>query len=114
MLPYERLEVFWVAEEYVAFIDSLMPRVRLREPNDADQLDRASGSIPNNISEGCADRPRRERMRFFGYSRRSVSECHTIMRRLHRRGVITETELRISYFYCDRLSGMLYKLIQAQ
>jgi hypothetical protein len=28
MLPHERLEAYWLAEEYVAFIDDLLPRVR--------------------------------------------------------------------------------------
>jgi four helix bundle protein len=114
VLPYERLEVYWLADEYVAFIDHILPRIRRKTPNDADQLDRAASSIPNNIAEGSADRSRADRIRFFTYSRRSSSECHNIILRAGRSRCVSEAEVRISHSYADRLSAMLYKLIRVQ
>jgi four helix bundle protein len=114
VLPYERLEVYWLAEEFVAYVDYLMPRLRKKNRTDALQLDRAAGSIVNNICEGSADRPPKERIRFFSYSRRSVSECDTAFQRFHRNRTITDSERRITYSYADRLSAMLYNLIRGQ
>ncbi len=114
MLPYEKLEVYWLADEYVAFIDYILPGIQRSAPSDGRQLDRCAGSIPYNITEGCADRPPKERARFFSYARRSTSEAHAIITRVRRRGCITEPQLRISYSYADRVSAMLYNLIQAQ
>ena len=51
MLPYERLDVYWLADEYVAFIDYLLPGIKGLAPNDANQLDRAAGPIPYNITD---------------------------------------------------------------
>ena len=49
MLPHERLEAYWLAEEYVAFIDHLLPRVQTVSRHDADQLDRSGGSLVFNL-----------------------------------------------------------------
>jgi four helix bundle protein len=114
MLPHERLEVYWLAQEYVAFVDYLMPSFKRAPRNDVNQLDRAAGSIPYNIGEGCSDRTPKERIRFFCYARRSTSECHAIFTRLHRRGCVSDLHLRISYSYADRISAMLYNLIKVQ
>ena len=114
MLPYEKLEVYWRAQEYVAFVDYLMPSIKRAPRGDLSQLDSAAGSIPYNIGEGCSDRPPKERIRFFCYARRSTSECHAIFTRLHRRGCVSDLHLRISYSYADRISAMLYNLIKAQ
>ena len=114
MLPYERLEVYWLAEEYVAFIDIVLQRLDRRFAVDADQLRRASGSIIYNIAEGAGDRSRADRVRLLTYARRSVSETHSVIRRLQRFGVVTADEVRISYSYADRISAMLWNLIRAQ
>lgn len=114
MLPYERLAVYWLAEEYVAFLRGLIDRIRDGSEEDAEQLDQASGSLPNNISEGAAKRSRKDRIRFFGYGRSSASECHTVVRRHVKAGRLTEVEERISYSYADRISAMLYNLMRKQ
>jgi four helix bundle protein len=114
MLPYERLEVYWLAEEYVAFIDLVLRRLSRKHATDADQLRRAAGSITFNIAEGASDRPRGDRIRLLGYARRSVSETNSIMRRLARIEAVSPTDAGISYSYADRISAMLYNLIRSQ
>ena len=114
MLPYERLEVYWLAEEYLAFIDLVVQRLDRRFAWDADQLRRAAGSITYNIAEGAGDRPRGDRVRLLTYARRSASETNSVIRRLMRSGVVSADEERVSYSYADRISAMLWKLIRAQ
>ena len=55
-----------------------------------------------------------DRVRLLTYARRSVSETHSVIRRLQRFGVVTADEVRISYSYADRISAMLWNLIRAQ
>ena len=114
MLPFERLEVYWLAEEYVGFIDFVLRRLSARWATDSDQLRRAAGSITYNIAEGVADRPRGDRVRLLTYARRSASETISVLRRLARSDVVSADEVRIAYSYADRISAMLWRLIQAQ
>jgi hypothetical protein len=58
MLPHERLEAYWLAEEYVAFIDYLLPRIKTGSRHDADQLDRSGGSLVLNFIEAASDNHR--------------------------------------------------------
>jgi len=112
MLPAERLEVYWLAEEYVAFLDHVLPRVRVLLRNDADQLDRSGGSLVFNLIEAAAEKSPGDKARFLRYSRREVSESYGVLWRQHRKGRITVVELRIANYYADRLSAMLWGLIR--
>ena len=112
MLPHEKLEAYWLAEEYVAFIDHLMPRVRMASRSDADQLDRSGGSLVYNLIEGATDTSPGDKVRFFRYSRRELSESYGVLWRQHRKTCITDTEIRIAKYYAERLSGMLWGLIK--
>ena len=112
MLPHEGLEAYWLAEEYVAFIDRLLPRVKRAERHDADQLDRSGGSLVFNLIEAAADKSPGDKGRFFRYSRREISESYGVLWRLHRKQRITDAEMRIAKYYADRLSAMLWGLIK--
>ena len=112
MLPHEKLEVFWLAEEYVAFIDHILPRIKATSKRDADQLDREAGSIILNLMEGAAELAPLEKARYFRYSRREVSESFGVFWRHHRKHRITDAELRIARYYADRISAMIWGLIR--
>ena len=112
MLPHEKLEAFWLAEEYVAFIDHILPRVILASKRDGDQLDRNAGSLLLNLIEAAADHSPGDKVRFFRYSRREVSESYGVFWRQHRKHNITEAELRIARHYTDRLSAMIWGLMK--
>ena len=112
MLPHERLEAYWLAEEYVAFIDHLLPRIRQASRNDADQLDRAGGSLVFNLIEAAADTSPGDKARFFRYSRREVSESYGILWRQRRNKIITDSEMRAARYYTDHLSAMIWKLMK--
>jgi four helix bundle protein len=112
MLPHERLEAYWLAEEYVAFIDYLLPRIKTGSRHDADQLDRSGGSLVLNFIEAASDKSPGDKVRFFRYSRREISESYGVLWRQHRKKHITDTEMRIARYYTDRLSAMLWGLIK--
>ena len=112
MLPHETLEAYWLAEEYVAFIDYLLPRIRRASRHDADQLDRSGGSLTFNLIEAAADTSPGDKARFFRYSRREINESYGVLWRHHRKKTITDAELRIARYYTDHLSAMLWRLIK--
>ena len=112
MLPHERLEAYWLAEEYVAFSDHLLPRVKTVSRHDADQLDRSGGSLVFNLIEAAADKSPGDKVRFFRYSRREISESYGVLWRHHRKQRITDAELRVARYYADRLSAMLWGLMK--
>ena len=112
MLPHEALEVYWLADEYAAFCEHLLPRVMQVSRHDGDQLDRASGAIPTQITEAGSELSNGDKAKYFRYARREALETLAILRRQCRRGGITASELRIAEHYVDRLSAMLYKLIK--
>ena len=112
MLPHERLDAYWLAEEYVAFLDRLLPRVRIESRHDADQLDRSGGSLVFNLIEAAANKSPGDKVRFFRYSRREISESYGVLWRHHRKTRITAAEMRIARYYADRLSAMLWGLIK--
>jgi four helix bundle protein len=111
MLPHEKLEAFWFAEEYVAFIDHLLPRIRGASKRDGEQLDGSGGSIVLNFIEACTDHSPGDKVRFFRYSRREANEAYGVLYRHRRKHTITEAELRIAKYYADRLSAMIWGLI---
>lgn len=112
MLPHEKLEAFWFADEYVAFIDYIMPRIKATSKRDADQLDREGGSIVLNLIEAAAELSPADKARFLRYSRRETNESFGVFWRHHRTRRITDDELRIARYYIDRLSAMLWGLIK--
>ena len=113
MLPHEKLEAFWFAEEYVAFIDYLLPRINAASKRDGHQLDGSGGSILLNFIEACADHSPGDKVRFFRYSRREANEAYGVFYRHRRKNTITEAELIIAKYYADRLSAMIWGLIKA-
>jgi four helix bundle protein len=112
MLPHERLEAYWIAEEYVAFIDHIMPRIKATSRRDADQLDREGGSIVLNLIEAAADVSPADKVRFFRYSRREVNESFGVFWRHHRKNKISDADLRTARYYADRLSSVIWGLMK--
>ena len=112
MLPHERLESYWLAEEYVAFIDYLLPRIKRASRRDADQLDRSGGSLVFNLIEAAAEHSPGDKARFFRYCRREISESYGVCWRHHRRRRLSDAEIRTAKHYADRLSAMLWGLIK--
>ncbi len=51
-ISVRRLDAYRVALELLEYVETLLPRIRSKAPAQADQLDRACPSIPQNLGEG--------------------------------------------------------------
>jgi four helix bundle protein len=71
---HERLNVYQASIRFVASATSLLETVS-KKISVADQLDRASTSIPLNIAEGNGKYTPPDRCRFFDNARGSALEC---------------------------------------
>ena len=79
MLGYQRLDVYQCAVRLVGHAARLSEGIPRGYSSLADQLRRASLSIPLNIAEG-AGRPRdADAARFYGIARGSAMECGAIL-----------------------------------
>ena len=75
MLDHERLDVYQAAVQFLALTHGVLQRLPRGNANLADQLGRASLSISVNIGEGTGKRSKKDRARFYEYSRGSAMEC---------------------------------------
>jgi four helix bundle protein len=79
MLDFERLDVYRLAIEFIAFAYKVVEGLPTGSADLADQLKRASTSIAFNISEGSGRICSNDRARFHGIARGSAMECAAIL-----------------------------------
>ena len=79
VFDHERLDVYQVAIEFVVAANSIVEHLPRGRSHLADQLHRASTSVPLNIAEGAGETSARERARFYRMARRSGTECAAIL-----------------------------------
>lgn len=72
---HERLDVYWVSIDFVAWVSGVVDGFGGLARNARDQLIRSSQSIPLNIAEGNAKRPGPDRRRYFETARGSATEA---------------------------------------
>ena len=72
---HEKLDVYRISLEYVAYVYKLSARLKGNHRHARDQILRASQSIPLNIAEGNGRRGPADRRRFFDIARASALEC---------------------------------------
>ena len=72
---HERLEVYQIAIEFVAWSESVLESCKGKASSAKQHLDEASSSIPNNIAEGNGKWSKRDRKKFFEIARGSALEC---------------------------------------
>ena len=72
---HERLEVYQIAIEFVAWSESVLESRKGKASSAKQHLDEASSSIPNNIAEGNGKWSKRDRKKFFEIARGSALEC---------------------------------------
>lgn len=71
---HEKLEVYQFSLQFMEWLNPLWNQIR-KNRNIAEQLDRASISVPLNIAEGNGKSYPKERKRFFEIARASALEC---------------------------------------
>ena len=110
---HERLDVYQVALEFVAWaadlIDELRGNRRAREV--CYHLDRASLSILFNIAEGNGKRQRAVRAKFFDDSRGSATECAGCLDAMVARRCCADARVQHGKALLVRVVSMLSKLI---
>ena len=76
---HERLDVYRIAIEFLALADALAAALPKGRAYLADQLRRASASIPPNIAEGAGEYAPADKARFYCMARRSATESAAIL-----------------------------------
>lgn len=76
---HEKLDVYAHAIDFVALASVMAEQLPSGRGYLADQLNRASSSIPFNIAEGAGEFASKEKARFYRMARRSATECAAIL-----------------------------------
>jgi four helix bundle protein len=90
---HERLEVYGRALDFAIAANAIREGLPAGRGALADQLDRASVSIPLNIAEGAGEFAGREKARFYRIARRSATECAAILDVAKRLGLAGDREV---------------------
>jgi four helix bundle protein len=107
---HERLDVYQLSLNYVAWAYDLSKSLNGPDRHARDQLLRASLSIPLNIAEGNGKGTASDRRRFFEIARGSTLECAAIQDTLVACGVIEKAETENGRTMLLRIVSMLTKL----
>ncbi len=79
MFDREKLDVYQVSLQFVAWVFNRVDHLKGSFRFARDELIRASQSIPRNIAEGNGKRSTPDRKRFLGIARGSALECAAIL-----------------------------------
>ncbi|KPJ66125.1 hypothetical protein AMJ44_08920 [candidate division WOR-1 bacterium DG_54_3] len=111
---FENLNVYKKAIDFVDNLYSLCDNLKQSSLSKiADQLRRASLSIPLNIAEGCGRFHNKERKQFYKVSRGSLHECVPLLEMLLRRKQLSKEEFINLYNNADQIGMMLNGLIRS-
>ena len=105
----ERLDAYRVALEFQKLLPQILPR--RRHANLRDQLERASGSIALNVSEGAGRWAPNEKAHFYAIARGSAMESAAVLDVLFARNLLSAAVHRHGRGLLVRLIQMLTKLI---
>jgi four helix bundle protein len=107
---HERLDVYWISIEFVAWVAQFVDGLDGSAKFARDQLLRSSQSIPQNIAEGNAKRQGADRRRYFAIARGSATESAAsldVLAAINAREVAQAEEGKR---LCRRIVKMLVKL----
>mgnify|MGYP005840914707 CR=1 FL=1 len=107
---HERLDVYWLAIDFVAWVSKLIRGLDGYARYARDQLLRSSQSIPQNIAEGNAKRQGAERRRYFEIARGSTTESAATLDVLVALGAAPSAEADKGKQLARRIVEMLVKL----
>jgi four helix bundle protein len=116
---HERLDVYRLELEFVAWATDLMAELRdsleakMRRVREVvDHLDRASLSVLFNTAEGNGKRQMRTRAKFFDDARGSATECAACLDALVAKGACPEQRTEEGRMLLLRIVSILTKLVQ--
>jgi len=113
MRPHKNLIVWKDSIEFVQFIYTLTKKFPDTEKFGLiSQLNRASVSVPTNISEGAARNTKKEFIQFLFISSGSLSEVDTLLTISSKLNFINENEFSEANIKMNRISTLLNGLIK--
>ena len=117
MFDHERLDVYKVELEFVAWVTDLFEVISkapaaTRSREVCDHLDRASLSILFNTAEGNGKRQRQIRSKFFDDARGSATECAAALDALVAKRLMTRERILAGKELLERIVSMLTRLVQ--
>jgi len=110
---HERLDVYGVAIEFVGLADAIVERLPRGRAYLADQLHRASMSIPLNIAEGAGEYSKKDKARFYRMGLRSATECAAILDVCRKLELAETARLDSGRALLLRIVSMLTRLIRS-
>jgi four helix bundle protein len=110
MFDHEKLDIYQVSLDFVAWSYVLAKRLKGADRHARDQLLRASQSIPLNIAEGNGKRSMPDRKRFFQIACGSALECAAVLDVLFRCDVLSDEDRQFGKKLLCRVVSMLTKL----
>ena len=108
---HEKLEVYREAIAFIAWLSEMLEGA-VRVGDVKDQLDRASTSIPLNISEGNGKYNPKDRCRFFDTAHGSALECAAGLDVLVAKGKLSADQIRPGKERLQKIVRMLMGLIK--
>jgi len=103
-LTYERLDVYKLAISYLTLMAPVLESLPRGNALPADQLKRASLSIPLNVAEAAGKVTTADRSRYYATARGSAMECGAIMDVCRALGMLDEERVM-------RGKGMLVRIV---
>jgi four helix bundle protein len=110
MLDYERLDVYQVAIEHLAFVVRSLPKVPRGYAALVDQWRRAAMSVPLNIAEAVGKTSEADRMNKYAIARGEAMECGAIIDVARLLAITEPAELDAAKLLVVRIVGMLTRM----
>ena len=111
---HEKLDVYKVAIEFIAIADNVVEHLPRGRRYLADQLQRASLSVPLNIAEGAGEFSQNDKKRFYRMALRSATECAAILSVCRRLKLAEEPVISSGHDLLLRIVAMLTGLIKSE
>jgi len=110
---FEDIEAWKLARSFYNLLGNLIDEGKFKTNfGMIDQIDRASGSIMDNIAEGFERGSRAEFLVFLGYAKDSAGEVHSQLYRALDRKYITQEEFDKLYNQIVHVSSCIQKFIE--
>jgi four helix bundle protein len=114
MLTYQKLDVYQCSIQFIALVVFLITKLPRGYSFLADELKRASVSIPQNIAEGIGKPGAADRSRYLGIARGSAMECGAILDVGTTLKLFTASDYEKGMELVERIVSMLSKMMKLE
>ena len=110
MFDFEKMLVYQRSEVLLGEIVEVTKKIPRGHRQLADQLLRSTSSVCLNVAEGAGEFQPKEKARFYRMALRSATESASIIRILHRLGIIPRHQYQACYDTLLEITKLLAKL----